>query len=186
MNDFNEHFNSNGLSPEPTPQDTLREVGNENIDALFSNSGDVMGQMEELVERIAIEDDAIKELEKEFKARKEILNNCKTQMYHLLINNNCANGHKFDNGILIKPKVKTRIFKAAGVDDDMLFLWLRGHGLGDIIKEVVYHQTLTATMKEQIELGEKLDTDIFAKSDEYTTAFSGNGKAKFLKARKGE
>lgn len=195
MNELDEH----SKAPEPempveeqlnnVMQDQIDLLGNQDqVDALFlgDSSGDTMAQMEELVERIAIEDDAIKQIEKDFKARKEVLQSCKTQMYHLLMNNNCANGHKFDNGILIKPKVKTRIFKAAGVDDDMLFLWLRGKGLGDIIKEVVYHQTLTATMKEQLEMGNELDTDIFNKSDEFTTAFAGNGKAKFLKARQGE
>ena len=169
---FNEHFQQESQSV--------------TVDDMFAAGDDVMQGMSDLAERIAIEDDELRHLEAELSLRKDNLKAEKTQMYHLMVSNNCANGHKFDNGILLKPKVNTRIFKAAGVEDETMFGWLEEHSLGDIIRRMVPWQTLSSTMKAEIEQGKDLDTTIFNKSDEYTVAFAGNGKAKFLAVRRGE
>ena len=158
----------------------------QNIDDIFETEvpDDVMQTMSNLAEEIAVEDDELKKLESQLNARKTKLDETREQMHELMMANNCANGHKFDNGILIKPKVKTTVFRAKEVSDDTLFDWLRNNNLGDIIKLHVHWQTLSSTMKEEIERGRELP-DLFNIVDKKTVQFAGNGKAKFLAARSG-
>lgn len=160
--------------------------GTTKVDDIFETEvpDDVMEMMSDLVELIAIEDDELKKLERTLNARKEKLDGTRLQMHELLIANNCANGHKFDNGILIKPKIKTTVFRGKEVSDDVLFAWLRENNLDSIIKLAVHYQTLSSTMKEEIERGRELP-DIFNIVDKKTINFAGNGKAEFLAAREG-
>jgi len=142
----------------------------------------VMDTMAELAEEIAIGDEQYKKLERQLKDRKEHLNNAKEQLHELMVANNCANGHKFDNGLYLKPYVRTDVFKAKGVTDEQLFSWLRENGLGEIIKETVWWNTLSSTMKAEMDQGRSLP-DIFNVANKPTVKFTGNGKVKFLAKR---
>jgi len=154
------------------------------VDDIFETevTDDVMQTMSTLVEEIAIEDDELKKIESQLNARKEKLDGARSQMHELMMANNCANGHKFDNGILIKPKLKTTVFRSKEVSDEVLFAWLRENNLDSIIKLAVHWQTLSSTMKEEIERGRDLP-DLFNVVDKKTVQFAGNGKAKWLAAR---
>ena len=154
------------------------------ITEIFSTEtpDDVMHQMSDLAETLAIDDDRIKRLDSELRALKAKAEVDKETMHRLMMANNCANGHKFDNGINLRPKVKTDVFKSKAVEDEVLFAWLRENNLGAIIKEAVNWQTLSSTMKEFMDAGNKLP-EILNLVQKQTVHFVGNGKAKFLAAR---
>lgn len=151
----------------------------------FTADGDVMAAMAKIAEQIAIEDDELKTIEADLKARKGKLQVTKGVLCDLLIENNCQNGHKFDNGILVKPTIKQEYFCQKEVDEQTMFTWLRANNLGDIIKETVFWQTLNATLKTEVEAGRNVPGEIFNLRETTTIRFAGNGKAKFLAARKG-
>ena len=116
------------------------ELTEQSIEEMFDGDAEpgIMDMMQELAEVIAVGDDQCKKLDKELKNRKEKLENVKQQLHELMTENGCKEGHKFDNGLYLKPYVRTDIFKAAGVTDDQLFAWLRQNELGGIIKEAVW------------------------------------------------
>ena len=151
------------------------------VDEMFvsETSDDVMGAMAKLAEEIAIEDEAIKALDSEVIQRKAALDEAKRQQYELMVANNCANGHKFDNGILLAPVLKINVFKAAGVSDDQQQNWLKQHGLGDIIKPTVNWNTFSSTMKAWVAQGNNLP-EIFNVVEKPTVIFRGPGKKQFL------
>ena len=156
----------------------------EEVDKIFETEtpGDVMETMAKLAEDIAVEDEAVKTLDAEVKARKAKLNEMKSQQYGLMMANNCANGHKFDSGILLAPVLKSNVFKAAGVTDDMQQDWLKANNLDDIIKPTVHWDTFSSAMKEWVGQGNDLP-DIFNIVDKPTVVFRGPGKKNFLAAR---
>jgi len=154
------------------------------IDEMFGTETPpgIMDTMSDLAEAIAFEDEKAKALDKQLKDTKEQLDNMKTQLNELMMANNCAEGHKFDNGLYLKPYVRTDVFKAAGVTDEILHEWLRSHDLGGIIKETVWWITLSATMKAEMEQGRDLP-EIFNVATKPSVKFVGNGKVKFLAER---
>ena len=157
------------------------ELTEKSIDEMFGTEASpaIMETMSELAEVIAIEDERSKALDKQLKDCKEQLDNMKMQLNELMMANNCANGHKFDNGLYLKPYVRTDVFKAAGVTDEILHEWLRANNLGGIIKETVWWTTLSATMKAEMEQGRSLP-EIFNVANKPSVKFVGNGKVKFL------
>lgn len=168
----------------PAQKAVAKAEAEQSIDEMFSTETPpgIMDAMSELAEGIAIEDDHCKSLDKELKDKKEQLGNMKTQLHELMMANNCAEGHKFDNGLFLKPYVKVDIFKAAGVSDEQLFGWLRENELGGIIKEAVYWTTLSATMKAEMEQGKTLP-EIFNVANKPTVKFVGKGRVQFLAER---
>ena len=153
----------------------------QSIDEMFGSetAPGIMDTMAELAEVIAVEDEKCKRLDTELKDRKEQLENIKQQLHELMMANNCAEGHKFDNGLYLKPFVRTDVFKAAGVTDEQLFEWLRANELGEIIKEAVLWNVLSATMKTEMSLGRSLP-EIFNVANKPSVRFVGNGRVKFL------
>jgi len=156
----------------------------QSIDEMFATetAPGIMDTMAELAEVIAVEDEKCKRLDTELKERKEQLGNIKQQLHELMMANNCAEGHKFDNGLYLKPFVRTDVFKAAGVTDEQLFEWLRANELGEIIKEAVLWNVLSATMKTEMEQGRSLP-EIFNVANKPSVRFVGNGRVKFLAAK---
>lgn len=171
----------------PAQKAVAKAQAEQSIDEMFSTETPpaIMETMSELAEAIAIEDDHCKRIEKELKDRKEQLDNMKTQINELMMANNCANGHKFDNGLFLKPYIRTDVFKAAGVTDEILHEWLRANDLGGIIKETVWWTTLSATMKAEMEQGRSLP-EIFNVANKPSVKFTGNGKVKFLAKKEAE
>jgi len=165
----------------PAQKALAKAEAEQSIEEMFSSetSLGIMDTMSELAEAIVIEDEHAKSLERQLKDTKEQVDNMKTQLNELMMANNCAEGHKFDNGLFLKPYVKTDVFKAAGVTDDVLHEWLRANDLGRIIKETVWWTTLSATMKAEMEQGRSLP-EIFLVANRPTVKFVGNGKVKFL------
>ena len=156
----------------------------QSIDEMFATetAPGIMDTMAELAEVIAVEDEKCKRLDTELKERKEQLGNIKQQLHELMMANNCAEGHKFDNGLFVKPYVKVDVWRAGGVTDEMLFAWLRDNKLDSIIKETVNVKTLSATMKIEMSLGRNLP-EIFNVACKPTTQFAGKGTASFLAAK---
>jgi len=154
------------------------------VDEMFAAEAtdNVMETMSELAEQIALEDAAVKDLETEISEKKQQLDAAKEQLHNLMVQNNCANGHKFDNGLYLKPKVKTDVFKSKAVPDEQLFDWLRTNNLAEIIKPTVHWLTLSSTMKAEMERGRDLP-EIFNVVNKRTVHFVGNGRAKFLAER---
>ena len=142
----------------------------------------IMTAMSDLAEVIAVTDDNVKILDSQLKDSKAELNAMRTQLNELMMTNNCSNGHKFDNGLYLKPYVKTDIYRAGGVTDEVLFAWLQENGLSSIIKPTVHYATLSATMKAELEQGHDLP-EIFNVSEKHSVKFVGNGKVKFLAER---
>ena len=168
------------LTPENI-EEKFPDEGPDDMKAMFGGeaSPEIMDTMSELAEVIAIEDERSKALDRELKDCKEQLDNMKTQLNELMMANNCQNGHKFDNGLFLKPYIRTDVFKAGGVTDEQLHGWLRENDLGSIIKETVWWTTLSATMKAEMEQGRSLP-EIFNVANKPSVKFVGNGKVKFL------
>jgi len=97
-----------------------------------------------------------------------------------LIVSQCKNGHKFDNGINVKPVLKETVFKAKGVDDETLFEYLSENDLGHIIKPSVHWKTLSSVMVGERELGKDLPKELFYVKEEPVIQFVGNGHIQFL------
>lgn len=175
------------ISVDTKMEDGTGKFGNVNVDKMFSTEtpGEVMLQMSSLAEKLAINDEEIKGLDKKLRSMKAETEVDKEQMHQLMMANNCAQGHKFDSLIYLKPKIKEDVFKNKEIENDVLFAWLTEHGLGDIIKPSVQWQTLSSTMKEYMNSGNKLP-EILNLVQKRTVHFVGNGKAKFLAAREVE
>ena len=146
-------------------------------------SATMISMWSRMAEMIAIEDDELSSMGKELVKRKENLDALKTSLAEQMFENDATNGHKFDNGLFPKPKIQHKIFKAAGVDDDTLFDWLRSNELGDIIKETVHYMTMQSALGDYVDQGNELPV-IFNKSDVPTITMYG--KSKFIEERKAE
>lgn len=133
----------------------------------------------QLAEFIAIEDDAVSRLKHELTERTENLDACKEQLATVL-NQAGLQSIKLESGLSPAVAEKTQYFKAAGVDDPILFVWLRDNDLGDIIKPTVHFGTLQSTLKAFVDGGGVLP-EIINVSTKLTIRM--NGKAKFLAAR---
>jgi len=150
-----------------------------------SDMGAFLKKWEEIAAFLVVESKEVADLEAEAKRRKDNLNELKKQLAEEMMANGSANGHKMDNGIYPKPFVQTKIFKAAGVDDETMLGWFRANDLGSIIRETVPWQTMNATLKQQIEAGHEIPDSVFQITRTPSVKFVGRGHILFLEARKG-
>jgi hypothetical protein len=137
------------------------------------------GRIDSMAQFAAVEEDAIGKLEDQITERKANLDKIKEDMATMMIQAGISS-IKLECGLNPKAETKTKFFKAAGVDDDTLFDWLRGNQLGDIIKLHVAWQTLNSTLKTFRDQGNEVPAIINA--TEYKTVRM-NGKSKFLASR---
>jgi hypothetical protein len=151
-----------------------------NLDNAFkAESQNIEAATKELAEHIAIEDDAVSQLEAEFKDRKERLKEAKTKLAEILIQAGMESV-KLSSGLSPKVKIKRRFYQQQGITEEDLFNWLRKNQLGTIIKPHVNFNTLQATIKEY-ELQGNIVDDIFTISNEPTVTMYG--KSKFLDSK---
>ncbi len=85
---------------------------------------------------------------------------------------------KFDNGL--NPSVSTamKIYKAAGVTDDMISDWYESVGLGECVKtrRSVHHQTMQASIKERLDQDKDVPPALFNVSKAPTVKLGGKSK----------
>ena len=137
-------------------------------------------QISELAEHIAIEMDAVDELKTEHAKRKEALDAAKEKLCNMLTEAGMESC-KLENGLTPKAKLNRKYFKASGVDNATLHLWLKSVDLADIIVPYVHFQTLQATMKEYEEQGGDVPDNVFTVSLQPTVTMYG--RSKFRKER---
>jgi len=141
----------------------------------------IEAQAASLAEEIAIEDDALTQLDRELKTRKAKLDQAKEDLARLLMSNG-LDSVKLSNGLNPQAKVVRKFFKAAGVSDEQLHRWLADQGIDDIIRPYVPWQTLQATLKDHETQGHEIPGAIIQTKDQPTIRMGG--KSKFLASRK--
>jgi hypothetical protein len=67
-------------------------------------------------------------------------------------------------GINVKPKVGFKYFRAAGLEDEVFFEYLRANNLGDIIKPTVNFKTLDSAMNALVDNGGQFDPAVINQS----------------------
>jgi len=149
------------------------------VDDLFTDTAGIEATAAKLAEAIAIEDDALDQLDREMKRRKAALDEQKETLATLMLQAGVTS-LKLTSGLNPLAKVERKYFKASGIGDDELFAWLREAGLDAIIKPSVHFQTLQATVAEFVEGGGQLPA-ILRAVDRKTIRM--NGKSKFLASR---
>jgi hypothetical protein len=140
----------------------------------------IEAQAASLAEQIAIEDDALTQLDRELKARKAKLDQAKEDLARLLMSNG-LDSVKLSNGLNPQAKVTRKYFKSSGVTDEQLYQWLAGQSLDDIIRPYVPWQTLQATLKDHETQGYEIPGTIIQTKDQPTIRMGG--KTKFLASR---
>ena len=152
----------------------------ENIAEMFGTQTDSMERTAaQLAEFIVREEAELDEIESRLKARKTNLDEIKTQLAQLLIQNGLES-IKLEGGLSPKAKIVRKYFKAQGVDDEQLFGWLKDNSLDGIIKPTVHFQTLQSTLKEFQAQGNEIP-EIFNVVDQPTIVLYG--KSKYLAAQ---
>lgn len=134
-------------------------------------------QLAEFIVREEVETDQI---DSELKQRKTNLDACKTQLAELLMAAGLES-IKLPGGLNPKAKVVRKYFKAAGVDDEHLFVWLKDNGLDGIIKPTVHFQTMQSTLKEFELQGNILPDEVFTVTNTPTVTLYG--KSKYLNGK---
>jgi hypothetical protein len=132
----------------------------------------VLDEMGRMAEELATLNAKIKDLE-ELKSRADEI---KDKLGRMMFENNCANGHKFDNGIFPKPSKATQYYKKT--DDDIVLKWFLDNELGD--PRAIHFQKMQGLVKAHIELGNTIPDTLFTSSVKYTVKLSGNGHIKWL------
>lgn len=165
----------------------MSEEETKDVSEMFAagDDSDVMTNMQGLAASIAISGEEYEVEDAELKKKKATIEEMKLQLNELMMANGCTQGHKFDNGINVKPSSTTKIFKAAGTSDDMQQDWLKDNGLGDIIKPTVNWNTFSSAMTAYVDGGGELP-DIFNPVTKNSVKFVGNGKKLFLATRRME
>ncbi len=152
---------------------------------MFGGSGvpdaDINSKIKKLAEFIAIEDDAVSTLDGQLKVRKSNLEAIKSDLAKLMLDNGMSSV-KLDNGLTPSASMNTKYFKAAGVEDEVLFGWLTSNQLEGIIKRTVHFSTLNSTIRDFVDQGGTLQDGLFNVVNQPTIQM--NGKSKFLAARK--
>jgi hypothetical protein len=139
----------------------------------------------QLADFIVREETELDQIEEAFKKRKANLEAVKTQLANLLIQSGLES-IKLEGGLSPKAKIVRKYFKAAGVDDEQLFGWLKEQSLDGIIKPTVHYQTLQSTLKEFEAQGNEIPA-IFNVTDTPTVTMYGKSKymaAQFLNSTK--
>lgn len=157
-------------------------MATETVDQMFaSDTQSIEVAAAELAEHIALEDEALVTMNKELKDRKARLDEAKEKLAEILMQAGLSS-IKLESGLSPSVKINHKIFKNAGVTDDMLFDWLKINELGDIIKPYVHFQTLQSTLKAFEDGGRELPEQMFNITNQKTVRM--NGKSKFLAGRK--
>jgi hypothetical protein len=133
---------------------------------------DEMSKMSEDLAVMVAEIKRLKELEKKAKELKESLG---IKMFQ----HNCANGHKFDNGIFPKPSRETSYY-VIGEEGEVL-KWLNEQELGDPRR--IHFQALQGLIRGHVDLGKPVPEKLFTSSLNYSVSFSGNGHIKYVNDR---
>jgi hypothetical protein len=158
---------------------------NLNGDKIMQETNDIAAMFEgdsstdaiaELAERIVYLEEEIGSIDKEQVKRKESLLGLKASLAELLVQNGMESC-KLENGLNPKHKTVVKVFKGAGVTDDVLFSWLNEHNLEGIIKPTVHWGTLNKTMLEWAGEGNELPEIFNMQSTPSVTMY---GKSKFL------
>jgi len=153
-----------------------------NIDTMFAGENTTINSAaEKLAEFIAFEDDAIARLEDQLKARKARLEETKTQLAEIMLQNG-QESIKFTNGLTPKAKIQVKYYKAAGIEDTQLFDWLNQNNMGEIIKPYVHFHTLQSAIQQFVEHGGSIPSDLLIETKTPTVVMYG--KNKFLRENK--
>ena len=147
---------------------------------MFSNSESIEQSASQLAEHIAVEDDALTQLDTELKNRKKKLDGAKEQLATILQQAGLTS-IKLESGLTPSLKIETKYYKQKGVVDEQLFGWLYDNELGGIIKPTVHHSTLNSTLKQFTEQGGAAPESIFNICERKSVRM--NGKSKFLSQR---
>ncbi len=145
------------------------------VDAMFTaDSDNFNAKIQVMAEWLAEEDETIAVFEKALIKQKAVRDATKTQLAELMQQNGMESV-KLDNGLSPAARIVTKIFKAAGIENETVHQWLKDNDLGDIIKPTVHFQTLSATLKEYKDQGNELP-DIFNVSSTPTVTLFGKSK----------
>lgn len=85
---------------------------------------------------------------------------------------------KLDNGLAPRVKTSRKFFIQAGIDPEFIHAWLRGVGLGDIIKPTVHFQTMQAALTAYVDGGGQIDEQLINAKE--TPSVTLGGKTQFL------
>ena len=85
------------------------------------------------------------------------------------------------SGLSITPDFGNKYFKAKGVTEDVLFAWLQGNDLADIIKPTVHFKTLSSSVLMFVEQGGEIDTNVINESPYKNVSI--RGLPKFLEEK---
>lgn len=169
-----EFINKTFVNPEPTPAP-------ESVADMFGTQTESLERTAaKLADFIVREETELDVIEDGLKKRKTNLDECKTQLAQLLIQAGLES-IKLDGGLSPKAKIVRKYFKAAGVDDEQLFGWLKEKSLDGIIKPTVHYQTLQSTLKEFESQGNEIP-EIFNVIDTPTVTMYGKSKYMASKA----
>ena len=150
------------------------------VDLVVPDDASDLNNLAPIVEELIILSNKQKALEAEALSVKKKCDRIAALLHNAFIVGNCKNGHKFDNGVNLKPVLKETVFKAKGVTEEELFDYLDRNDLGHIIKPAVHWKTLSSVMIGEREIGRELDEDMFTVKTEQKIQFVGNGHIKFL------
>ena len=150
------------------------------LQEIEQNDSPDLNDLAPLVEELVVLENKRKALEAEAASIKKKCDRIMSSLYSAFLVSNCKNGHKFDNGVNIRPILKETVFRAQGVDEESMLEYLSEIGLGHIIKPTVHWKTLSTVMLGERELGRELDSEMFTVKAEQRVQFVGNGHIKFL------
>ncbi len=159
---------------------TVETPNNQAAEMFEAPTNGVEAMVSQLAEEIALEDDALGQLDAELKQRKESLKTQKTELAKLLVQAG-VESVKLTNGLTPRVKTIRRFYKQKEVSDEELFEWLRSEDLDGIIQSHVHFQTLQSTLAQHEEQGNAIPDTLFNATDELSVTMYG--KSKFLKAK---
>jgi hypothetical protein len=152
----------------------------DNIEA-FAAPQDIEAELARITEELVIEESILLKMKVEHTLRSALLAENKEKLARRMQAAGLKS-IKLDNGLTPSVATNMKFFKQAGVDDDMLFGFLRANNLGGIIKETVHFQTMQSALSAFRDGGGELPPDIINESEILTVRM--NGKAAFLAGRK--
>ncbi|MEN6309019.1 MAG: hypothetical protein ABFD91_14830 [Anaerohalosphaeraceae bacterium] len=115
-----------------------------------------------LVRQAAELKECIKSLEDEAKARKAAFEELQIKICQMMLDAGIETTTV--EGINVKPKVGFKYFRAAGLEDEVFFEYLRANNLGDIIKPTVNFKTLDSAMNALVDNGGQFDPSVINQS----------------------
>jgi hypothetical protein len=164
---------------ETSPQDS----GNEMAELFGAASQDTNVAMSKLAEYIAVEELEIETAEAQLKMRRDNMDACKIQLANMMIQNNMP---KFTTagGLSPSAKIVRKYFWQAGLTEEQKFAWLNSVGLGGLIVQTVFFQTLQGALRQYEEGKHEIPGALINICDVPTIRL--NNKSKFLASRLAE